>query len=264
MTTNHSGEYKLRLDLRTFDGDPEVIDPANPTDHVDPTEVVDPPAPDPENNPQPEGEFDTIKYNHEEVKLPVAERQNYLQKGYDYDKVRGERDSLQKQTERLAKLSGYQTTEDFIAGLDKLEEQLTVQQEAQKMGLDENDYKEFIAPTNKKVIQLESELNELRGLKLDMQLNDMGIQDKDIRKGVKELVQTKGYDPQDAYKILTYDTVGKTKEQEVLANITKREDNQVLSSKDKPGNLQFDPENMSLEDINKISERVQRGERITF
>jgi hypothetical protein len=65
-------------------------------------------------------EYDEIVYNKETVKLPVSERKTYLQKGYNYDKVKAAADEAKAKIEesnaklaKLAKAYGYDKVEDF-------------------------------------------------------------------------------------------------------------------------------------------------------
>lgn len=210
--------------------------------------------------------------NTQEVAEPVQDAETNakyadMRRKQELEQTKQKAQELEQQTaylERLAKLSGYQDTKDFLQAVDGLEEAQRVQQEAQKLGINEDAYRQYIDPTNQRVNQLESEVNQLRDVKLDLTLNDMGVNDKELRSQIKTLVKEKNYDPQDAYKILTYDSKIKETEQQVLAQVTGRDTKQVLPSHDKPNNTKFDPANMSLEDIEKISQRVRRGERITF
>lgn len=58
---------------------------------------------------EPKEEFDVIKYNKQEVKIPVSERQSYLQKGYHYDSVRAERD----RAIAISKALGFKSLEEM-------------------------------------------------------------------------------------------------------------------------------------------------------
>jgi len=55
------------------------------------------------------------------VKIPVTERDTYLQKGYNYDKVKTDADIAKAALLRAAKLEGFDKTEDYLAELDKRE-----------------------------------------------------------------------------------------------------------------------------------------------
>lgn len=73
-----------------------------------------------EANQSQEEEFDIIKYNHQEVKIPVSERQTYLQKGYHYDSVRTERD----RAVAIAKLLGFKSLDEMeSAARQKIKEE---------------------------------------------------------------------------------------------------------------------------------------------
>jgi hypothetical protein len=53
-----------------------------------------------------EEEFDEIVYNKERVKIPVKDRQTYLQKGYNYDKVKGKADAYEAKLLKLQEATG--------------------------------------------------------------------------------------------------------------------------------------------------------------
>lgn len=177
--------------------------------------------------------------------------------------------------ERLAKSSGYDDTEGFLEAVEQVEEQQRIDQASQKMGIDENTYRQYFQPVDQRLRAYESELDSLR---LDRAKNDVQAKltelstkygDFDKYQGqVFELALSRGYDLEDAYRLASYEdklsSIGQQKEQEVLARVTGRDQKQVLSSTDKPSNVNFDPANMSLKDIEEISKRVQRGERITL
>lgn len=68
-------------------------------------------------------EFDEIVYNKETVKIPVSERQTYLQKGYNYDKVHEAKETLSKQVEALQNAPERKFIMDFVKkqGFDTFE-----------------------------------------------------------------------------------------------------------------------------------------------
>jgi hypothetical protein len=68
-----------------------------------------------------EPEFDEILYNKEKVKIPVTERQTYLQKGYNYDKVKQTADNANATLQRIARAEGFKTVDEYLAELDKKE-----------------------------------------------------------------------------------------------------------------------------------------------
>ena len=104
-----------------------------------------------------EEEYDVIKYNKEDVKIPVTQRQEYLQKGYNYDKVKQRADELEKSAtylDRVAKISGYQNTDELFQAIEQAEEQERIQRESQKFGVDESVYRKHFEPVNNELQQM--------------------------------------------------------------------------------------------------------------
>lgn len=80
----------------------------------------DPDTKEPEDKKK-EEEFITIKHLGKEVKVPAAERDKYLQMGYDYGYVKEEATKAKTALQRIAKLEGFDKVEDYLAELDKKE-----------------------------------------------------------------------------------------------------------------------------------------------
>jgi hypothetical protein len=119
-------------------------------------------------------EFDIIKYNKEDVRIPVAERQTYLQKGYHFDKVKTELDSTKQQVQyldRLAKMSGYQTTDEFIRAVEQAEEQQRIQQQAEQFGVDEEIFKQHLQPTFNELSEVKQRLEQMEHENIRKQLD---------------------------------------------------------------------------------------------
>lgn len=243
-----------------------------------PVETTQEPIETPETPATTQEDYFTVKYNKEERKISRDEAPEYIQKGLNYDKIKQQVDQLtpyQQHLEKVAKFSGYDSPDEFISALEQAERMQQIQQEASKLGVNEDVYKEHFEPFKEKLSTMEQELmiykekeafraieNEVNTLK--SKYEDFGqIEDK-----VFDLAQEKGYNLEDAYKLLTYETridnVARQKEQEVLARVTGRDEKQVLASNDQPSNTNFDPANMSLDEIKALSKRAQMGERITF
>lgn len=222
-------------------------------------------------------EYDTIRYNKEEVKIPVSERQNYLQKGYNYDSVNTKYEEAKAQNvylERQAKISGYDNVTDYMKALDDYEHQQDIAKEAEKYGVPEDFIRGELKPLKDKIQQYEQQIEQNTSKEnerqLQSELDKVRSSNPDFDnyfEPVRELF-AKGYSLDHAYKIASMDDklarIGQEKEQEVLANVTNRANKQVLSSADKPNNLAFNPANMSTADIMDISRRVQAGEKIKF
>ncbi len=222
-------------------------------------------------------EYDTIKHNHEEVKIPVTERQTYLQKGYNYDKVNERATQLETQVkymEKQAKIYGYDSVETYMKALDEHERLQEIQAEAKKYGVPEDFIRGELKPLKDKIQQYEQQIEQNTAKEnervLQTDLDKVRAANPDFDNYFDQIVPLfqKGYSLADAYRLASYEdkfsSIGLEKEQEVLANITKKDNKQVLSSKDKPNNLALTPSNMSFADIEAMSKRVQAGEKIKF
>jgi hypothetical protein len=222
-------------------------------------------------------EYDTIKYNHEEVKIPVSERQTYLQKGYNYDSINTKYEEAKAQNaylERQAKISGFDNVTDYMKALDDYERQQEIAKEAAKYGVPEDFIRGELKPLKDKIQQYEQQIEQNQAQEqtrqLQTELDKVRAANPDFDnyfEPVRELF-AKGYSLADAYRLASYEdklsSIGQQKEQEVLANVTNRDTKQVLSSKDKPNNLAHSMANASFEDIAAISKRVQAGERVVL
>ena len=75
--------------------------------------------PDDKKDSKPDEEYDEIDYNKEKVKIPATERKTYLQKGYNYDKVKARADASETALKRAAELAGHASVETFLADLER-------------------------------------------------------------------------------------------------------------------------------------------------
>jgi hypothetical protein len=182
-------------------------------------------------------EYDEIKHNKEIVKIPVSERKNYLQKGYNYDKVQQKATELEGQVkylEKRARQEGFDDVQSYLKAIDEFEQQQQVQAEASKYGVPEDFIRAELQP-------LKSELEQLRQEREKFQQNEVVRQvDSEIATltqkyddfaGMKDEVLNfaieKGYRLEDAYRLMTYESkieaAALKKEQETLARITGRD-----------------------------------------
>lgn len=222
----------------------------------------------------PQEEYDIIRYNKEEVKIPVSERQTYLQKGYNYDKVQSQLEQTKEQAayiERIARMQGFDSPQEFLQAFEEMEAQRKAEEEASRIGMDTEAFRQYLEPMKNELEtlkqererlqqaesqrQFDAELQRLKGVYPDFEQ----VQDK-----VFDIAVNKGYDLEDAYILATHADKAKQIEQQTLAKVANRDQRQVLSSVDKPGNNVFDVNNLTPEQLKDISARVQRGERITF
>lgn len=70
---------------------------------------------------EPEEEFIPIKHLGKEVKIPKSEQQKYLQMGYDYQHVKGEAETAKAALQRIAKVEGFDTVDEYLAELSNKE-----------------------------------------------------------------------------------------------------------------------------------------------
>lgn len=221
----------------------------------------------------------------EAIKKEVERRAAKVKEEYEsqLEEIRKENEYLDKQ----AQIYGFRDRHEYKKAVDEHMRQKEIEKEAEKMGVDPEVYQQYFAPVSKEVEQLRKELNTYKEQLSEKEQQERSQQQwgelydayphlleqaRAWEKGenpefysdkMQEYIN-KGYEPIDAYELAHKETLFKAKEQEVLARVTERDQKQVLPSTDQPNNIQFDPANMDYEDILKISERVQRGERITF
>ncbi|MBU8770328.1 hypothetical protein [Cytobacillus oceanisediminis] len=155
---NHS-ERLLKLDLQLFS---EELPPEAPIDLPEGGEPIDTPPAEPTDPTPPQEEFDIIKYNKEEIKIPVTERQTYLQKGYNYDKVQQKASDYEQHLNRVAQITGYQSIDELIKAAEEAEKQSRVQQEASKLGMQPEDYQQYVAPMNDELASVKQQLEEMK------------------------------------------------------------------------------------------------------
>jgi len=222
----------------------------------------------------PQEDYDIIRYNKEEVKIPVSERQTYLQKGYNYDKVQQQLEQAKQQAaylDRIAKRQGFENPQDFITAFEEMENQRRMEEEAQRLGMDAEVFKEYLEPMRSELERLKQEREEIQKAESERQLDAEILRLKSVypdfeqvQDKVFDIAINKGYELEDAYVLATYQDKAKQIEQQTLAKVANRDQKQVLSSIDKPGQQIFDVNNLTSAQLKEISQRVQRGERITF
>lgn len=179
------------------------------------------------------------------------------------------------QLQGIASSLGFNSVDEYLAAVNVQLKEQKAAEEAKKLGVTPETYNQFFAPVKDDLTATKQELEQLKMADFQRQVqaerDGLAAQHADFA-GIEDQVWQVATDRRltltDAYKLVTYDTriaaVRQETEQQVLANVTGRDQRQVLSGKDKGGAAPVDPANMSLADIAAISERVQRGERITF
>lgn len=196
----------------------------------------------------------------------------------DREKIAKEFEPYKQQATRLeqiASAAGFASVDDYFTAVDAQLRERQAAEAAQRMQIDTETYKQFFDPVNTELAQTKQELQRLQQADLERQIHAdharLSTQYPDFKEhedAVWELATKRRLPLEDAYKLVSYDAriaaARQEAEQQVLANVTGRDQKQVLSGNDKGANTALDPSNMSMADIQAISARVQRGERITL
>jgi hypothetical protein len=109
------------------DKEPAKEEPAKETDKKPDEKPDEKPAEKLENsdNKEPEKaveeEYDTLVVLGKEKKVPVSERKMWMQKGLDYDFVKGEKVKAEATLKRIAQAEGYKTVDEYLAELGNRE-----------------------------------------------------------------------------------------------------------------------------------------------
>jgi hypothetical protein len=178
--------------------------------------------------------------------------------------------------EKLSQMSGYTNTQEFLQAVEQAEQQRRIQEEAQRMGVDESTYQQYFQPVNERLQNYERELETLRTERAQREIENTVQQlrskyddfDTYADQAFNMVLSGEVRDLERAYRLSSMDdkfnNLSKQKEQEVLARVSGRDGRQVLPSTDKPGQVKVDPSSMSFEEIQELSRRARSGERITF
>lgn len=222
----------------------------------------------------------------EAIRKEVERREAQLKKQYEEQYTPYKQQS--EQLKRAARLNGWgDDVNAYVARLDEIERQEQYEREAQRMGMATETYAQYLAPVQQRLSEAESRIQAFeqqqtaaqREQQQTAQWNELYKEHPDLVESAQsfndgkspewyspamQALISKGYEPLHAYQLTNKDTILRQKEQEVLAQVTGRGAKQILPSNDRPNNVQFDPANMSDEQINELSARARRGERITF
>jgi hypothetical protein len=191
-------------------------------------------------------EFDIITYNKEEVKIPVSERQSYLQKGYNYDKINTKYEELKSDPrlafiDELANNYGFNSTDEYMQAVreqqekDRLDEliQQNIPEDIAKEILENKKFREQYEERQQyeeRTQQMVSEFNELSEAVKEIN------QAEDIPPKVWELKEQKGISLLDAYNRIRINDLINNQEQ--LKKETEQETiNKIMQNKNTPGAL---------------------------
>jgi hypothetical protein len=222
----------------------------------------------------------------EAIRREVERREAQLKKQYEEQYTPYKQQS--EQLKRAARLNGWGDDVDgYVARLDEIEQQEQYEREASRMGIDPETYSQYFAPVTSELQQLRQRLQGFEEAQTQQQRQQQLQADwGELYKEFPALAESSqafseggapdwyndqmqelmgmGYKPVHAYQLANRESILRQKEQDVLAQVTGRSERQILPSNDRPNNVQFDPANMSFEQIQELSARARRGERITF
>lgn len=149
-------------------------------------------------------EFDEILYNKEKVKIPVSERQTYLQKGYNYDKVHGKLTQTEMQIANFEQLTGLKF-DDAIK--DIMEQKMKTEVEAivDRDGVTEEEAKKQILREQKAKETQDKAEKILREAEISQEKTELRDKQyfKELESEIDELVKsTPGLKVDTAYRYL--------------------------------------------------------------
>ncbi|MGN7457887.1 hypothetical protein ACTHPH_24010 [Paenibacillus pasadenensis] len=222
--------------------------------------------------PNPEGI--KVKYNHEERIIGLDEAPSWIQKGLNYDKLQGQADQFEqhsRQLERAAKYHGFPSTEAYLQAIEESEQQLRIEDEARRLGVDQSVVLEHLQPLREQVDELTKTKQELESerqqFRIQQELVDLRAKYPDFDQygdKIVGLVQSKGYALEDAYILASHHDKLSKIQQETEANTIRGLTNNATSS---PGALGAEGAeeksgymSMSKDERRQFRERVKRGE----
>lgn len=155
-----------------------------------------------------------VKYNKEERVIGYDEAPDWIQKGLNYDKVQEratQAEAQAKQLDRVAKFYGFDSPDKYLQALEQAERDKQIEEEAARLGVDESVVLQHLQPLRQEVNDLKAHKEELETLKQSLtvqkQLVDLRGKYPDFDQygpKIAEMVQTKGYDLEDAYILASH------------------------------------------------------------
>lgn len=191
----------------------------------------------------------------------------------ELDEYRTKADTYSSKLERAAKYHGFSNVADYEQALDQAEQEQRIAQEAQKAGMDEEAYRQYLAPVNEKLKSYEQEIQQLKSADVrrqydteasmlkakDPNFTNYEAQAKDA--WIKYPFETLA----DAYAFVAHkDQVAKVKqttEQETIRKLQQNGSTSAGSLSDGGVNHNTSISNMPKNDFNSLVERVLRGDQ---
>jgi hypothetical protein len=218
----------------------------------------------------------TVKYNKEDTFIDEDKIPEYARKGLNYDKVETRAKEYETHLERTAKFNGFDSTDEYLKALDEAEQERNIKQEAEKAGMDEETYRQYLQPVNEKLKTYEQKIQQLETADMNRQIQSELTQlktDKDFAKYEEATINAWKSNPAfenltDAYEFVSYkDKLAQTRETTEQETIRKLQQNGQSST----GSLGegADTPKLSVKDMSKAEFedmilRSKRGEKINF
>ncbi|SDX05418.1 hypothetical protein [Paenibacillus sp. PDC88] len=215
-----------------------------------------------------------VKYNKEERFVPEDEVPTWVQKGLNYDKVSEkaqQAERYQQNLDRIAKFYGYDSHDSYLEALEQAEQDRRIQEEAQKLGVDEEVIRTHLQPMQEKLSKYEKEMQTIREQEnlrmVESQIQTLSAKYPDFGKHQNAIIQMsidKGYDLEDAYILTTHqerlNAAKQEAQRETLKNIQRNADSSTGFLGEDAPDQDGSYASMSAADRKAFRERVKRGE----
>lgn len=161
--------------------------------------------------------------------LKAREEQIRVQLQQEYGEKAKLADQYQQMLDRTARFYNYDNHDEFMAALEQAEQERKIQEEAAKLGVDEEVIRNHLQPLNQKLSEYERQLSEIKQQEalrnVEAQLQELSSRYSDFDKFKPQVfdLAMKGYSLEDAYKIASYDdrvnTARMEAQQETIRNL---------------------------------------------
>lgn len=207
--------------------------------------------------------------------LKAREEQIRQQLEKEYAEKAKAAETYQQNLDRIARFYGYPDHDSYMQALEQAEMDKRIQEEAEKLGVDEDVIRNHLQPLNQKLKEYETKLRTIEEQealrKVEAQISAMESDTTNFpdfakhKQAVIQCAAERGYSLEDAYKIVTYDERVKTAtlqaQQDAVRKLQQNAESATGSlgadAPDHPGGYAA----MSPEERRAFREAVKRGER---
>lgn len=175
--------------------------------------------------------------------LKAREEQIRSQLEKEYGTKAQEAERYQQMLDRTAKYHGFDNHDTYMQALEQAEMEKRIQEEADKLGVDESVIRDHLQPLNQKLTEYESKVQKMEEAemvrKVESQIQSMEIDTANFpdfgkyKNDVINMAASNGYSLDVAYKIVTYDervnTARAQAEQEAIRKLQQNADSSTGS-----------------------------------